>query len=358
MSVSEVTPPTKIQDVAGRAGVSPSTVSRVLRGATNVLPETRDRVVRAAADLGYSPSPAASRLASGRTRTVAVIVPFVTRWFFSEVLRGVERVLREAEYDVLLYVIGDEVSRQRFFGMMPLRRRVDAVLAVASVFSQHELDRLQSLGVPIMSIGGTLAGASRVGINDQDGAVMAVRHLIVLGHRDIVMISGDPGDPISRMTTLGRQAGFKLALREANIPDDPDRIVCEPWGVGGGARAMERLLGRARLPTGVFAESDEMAFGALQTLRKAGMAVPATVSIIGFDDHEMATPSELTTVAQPVVTQGELAGRTLLAALGDPHCPITDTELPVRLVVRGTTGPPPPDARATIGGLERAPGAS
>ena len=169
-----------------------------------------------------------------------------------------------------------------------MRRRVDAVIAVASWFSPAEREALHALGVPLAVVGGHVPGFPRVGIDDAAGARTAVRHLLLLGHRDVAMISGDPHDAFGRMTTSARRAGFEAALAEAGAPGRPDRVVCEPWGVTGGRRAMEQLLARRRLPTAVFAESDEMALGALQTLRRAGLAVPGRVSLIGFDDHEMA----------------------------------------------------------------------
>ncbi len=197
-----------IRDVARKAGVSPSTVSRVLRGSTKVLPATRDQVLRAAAELGYVPSPAASRLASGRTRTVAadraVRHPLV-------LLRGDRRRgvgARPAGYDLLLYIVGDADGRRRFFEAMPLRRRVDGVLGDLGCVPSDELERLVELRVPIVGIGGRLAGAARVGIDDEAGAAMAVGHLIALGHRDIAMISGEPDDPVGRATTLARRAGY------------------------------------------------------------------------------------------------------------------------------------------------------
>jgi LacI family transcriptional regulator, repressor for deo operon, udp, cdd, tsx, nupC, and nupG len=333
-----------ILDVARRAGVSASTVSRSLRGSAKVSEVTRERVLRAAAELEYVPSPAASRLASGRTHAVGVIVPFATRWFFSEVLTGVEGPLRDAGYDLLLYNVGDPTGRDRFFGTMPLRRRVDAVLAVASSLDRAERDALRALGVPLAVVGGPVTGFSRVGVDDRAGAVMAVRHLVLLGHRDIVMISGEPADPVGRSTTAARRDGFEAGLAEAGITPGPDRVVPEPWGVTGGMRAMEQLLARRRLPTAIFAESDEMALGALQVLRRAGLAVPGRVSLIGFDDHEMAPAGDLTTIAQPVRRQGELAARRLLDVLdGEQDAPVELT-LPTRLVVRGTTAPPPPPA--------------
>jgi LacI family repressor for deo operon, udp, cdd, tsx, nupC, and nupG len=337
--------PAGILDVARKAGVSASTVSRSLRGSAKVSARTRERVLRAAAELEYVPSPAASRLASGRTSAIGVIVPFATRWFFSEVLTGVEGALREAGYDLLLYNVGDPGGRSRFFGTMPLRRRVDAVLAVASSLDPAEQAALRALGVPLAVVGGPVDGFGRVGVDDRAGAGMAVRHLVLLGHRDIVMIGGEPADPVGRATTAARRAGFEEALAEAGLPRGPDRVVAEPWGLAGGMKAAEQLLGRRRFPTAIFAESDEMALGALQVLRRAGLEVPGRVSVIGFDDHEMAPAGDLTTIAQPARLQGELAARWLLGVLGgDGAGPGPDLVLPTRLVVRGTTGPPPAES--------------
>lgn len=339
-------PGVNIVDVARLAGVSISTVSRTLRGSVNVSGLTRDRVLQAAAELAYVPSPAASRLASGRTRTIGVIVQFSARWFFAEVVRGAEGVLRSSDYDLLLFNVGDPCSRAHLFETMPLRRRVDAVLAVATEFTQAESDALGQLAVPLVVVGNQ-AGPTRygVGVDDVDSAAMAVRHLVLLGHRDIAMISGLPDDPIGQSTTLARRTGFAAGLRAAGLPSPPDLIVAEPWGVEGGRRAMERLLTRRELPTAVFAESDEMAFGALNTLRRVGLNVPGYVSVIGFDDHELAPGSDLTTIAQPAYEQGKLAAAMALDLLA--HGASDEAQrltLPTRLVVRGTTAPPRTEA--------------
>jgi LacI family repressor for deo operon, udp, cdd, tsx, nupC, and nupG len=331
--------PVSILDVARRAGVSASTVSRSLRGAHNVSEVTRHRVLQAAQELAYVPSPAASRLVTGLTRTIGVLVPFASRWFFSEVVSGAESALRVGGYDMLLYNIGDRASRRHFFESLPLRRRVDAVLTVASSFNEAEQAALTGLGLPLTMIGGRATGFHRVGIDEESSAATAVRHLVRLGHREVAMITGDPDDPVGRATTRARRAGFRRALREAGIEEHEQQIVSEPWGISGGVRAMEHLLSRARLPTAVFAESDEMAFGALQTLRRSGLAVPRHVSVIGFDDHEMASAADLTTIAQPVYRQGEFAARMLVDVLAGQNSAATDIVLPTRLVVRGSTGP-------------------
>jgi LacI family repressor for deo operon, udp, cdd, tsx, nupC, and nupG len=174
-------------------------------------------------------------------------------------------------------------------------------------------------------------------------AAMAVRHLIGLGHREIGLISFEPHSSVGVETMTARRAGFERSLRENDLVVRPEWIICETSDVTGGIRAAERLLTQPDLPTAVFVMSDEMSPGALQTLRRAGIDVSRQMSLIGFDDHEMAVCGDLTTIAQPVRLQAETATRILLDALdgAGPGAPAGDVDLPTRLVVRGTTGPPP-----------------
>jgi LacI family repressor for deo operon, udp, cdd, tsx, nupC, and nupG len=120
----------------------------------------------------------------------------------------------------------------------------------------------------------------------------------------------------------------------------PQHVVAGNWGLEGGARAMESVLASDHLPTAIFAEYDEMAFGAMLTLRRAGLSVPDDISVVGFDDHEMASVVDLTTVSQPVQEQGELAARMLVDGLAERALEPVDVVLPTRLVIRGSTAPP------------------
>ena len=145
-----------ILDVAALAGVSASTVSRSLRGHSSISAATRQRVLEAARELSYSASPQASGLASGRTRTIGIVVPFVTRWFFVNVVAGAYEVLHEAGYDVLLYHLGTAQSRDRFFERMPLARRVDAVLALTLPLTDEHTLALRALDMPLVTVGAVL----------------------------------------------------------------------------------------------------------------------------------------------------------------------------------------------------------
>ncbi|MGP3967618.1 LacI family DNA-binding transcriptional regulator [Streptomyces sp. 6N223] len=327
-----------IIDVARLAGVSTATVSRALRGLPNVSEATRERVLRAAEELSYAVSPHAASLASGRTGTVGVVLPFVNRWFYSRVLAGIDSVLRANDLDLLLYNLGDARVHERFFERMPLRRRVDAVIVLNLPLSKKEAETLVSMEVPIAVLGTRIPGCWHVSIDNAEGASTAVRHLINLGHRRIGMITGALNDPRGFTTPIVRQHAYRSVLAQAGIAYDPELEAAGGFDIDEGASAMAKLLSLPDPPTAVFAESDQMAFGALRTLNRMGLSAPDDVSVIGFDDHETAELLDLTTISQPVMYQGELLARQILDALSGASEEPTRVVLPTRLRVRGTTG--------------------
>jgi DNA-binding LacI/PurR family transcriptional regulator len=337
-------------DVARHAGVSIATVSRTLRGKPNVAATTRDRILRAAEELSYVVSPIASGLATGRTGAVGVLVPYASRWYFGQVVGGAEAVLGESGLDLLLYNLGDRAARQRFFDRQPLRRRVDAVLAVAMSFTGPELAALRDLRVPMAVIGTdgwAGGGVASVRIDEAATVGHAIRHLIGLGHRRIAMISTYADQSSWLPVAHERHRGYLAALADAGIPPDDRLVVSVPFSVGDGERAAGELLGIDDPPTAILAESDELAFGALTTLRRAGVAVPGALSVVGIDDHDVSRLLDLTTVRQSVFEQGALAARLLIDALAaDAQGIATGVAapalvVPTALVVRGSTGPAP-----------------
>lgn len=347
---------TSIVDVAARAGVSVATVSRALRDLPNVSPATRARVLQAATELDYTVSPLASGLVTGRIRAVGVVLPYAGRWFFAEVLRGIEEMLRGRGYDLVLHVLGDTERRREFFEQLPVRRRVDALLLVALPLEAAEVAALRTLGIPMASVGEPMIGLHSDAIDDVAAARLAVQHLINLGHRRIGCIGGDLDGPERFHAPGWRTQGYREALARAGIE------VREGWErdgrftASGGELAMTELLGLpGGAPTAVFCQSDEMAFGALRALRRSGLGCPGDVSVIGIDDHELAHTFDLTTVAQPVADQGAAAAAWLVNLLdgaerGGRRDPAVDhPDEPsrrvhdVRLVLRGSTARPRPD---------------
>ncbi|MBT8225715.1 MAG: LacI family DNA-binding transcriptional regulator [Dactylosporangium sp.] len=336
-----------MEDVARRAGVSIATVSRTLRDQANVAEETRRRVLRAAEELSYVVSPIASRLATGRTGAVGVVIPYASRWYFGQVIAGAESVLRDCGLDLLLYNVGDQAARKRFFERQPLRRRVDAVLAVAMPFTDSELSTLHGLGVPMTVVGFDSPGIPSVRINEAATIDRAMQHLFDLGHRRIAMISTYADQNVWLPVAHQRRTAYLAALAEAGVEPDPQLVISVPFSVGNGERATAALLALEDPPTAIFAESDELAFGALTALRRAGIGVPESVSVLGVDDHDVSQLLDLTTMRQLVFQQGSLAAKILAKALGiDCVAPEPDTEsgtvlVPTTLIIRGSTGPAP-----------------
>lgn len=333
--------PAGIEDVAAYAGVSTATVSRALRGLPNVSEATRQRVQEAADALDYVMSPSASRLASGTTRSIGVVAPYIGRWFFGQLLSGIEAVLRESGYDMLLFALPDDESQSQFFERMPLKRRVDAVMVLTLAMSSREDERLRQLGLPMVTVGDPLAGVFGVGIDDSSAARTATAHLINLGHERIAMIGSGSGGPARFAAPLERQRGYREALADAGLEIVGDYEVDGLYTVEGGAAAMARLLALPKPPTAVFAQSDEMAAGAIKTMRRMGLRYPEDVSIVGFDDHEIAGILDLTTIRQPVLDQGRIAAQHLIDSLNNGAGDCTRRDVPTQLIVRSSTCPPP-----------------
>jgi DNA-binding LacI/PurR family transcriptional regulator len=296
-------------------------------------------VLEAARELNYVASPFAAGLASGRTATVGVVVPFVNRWYFAEVLGAVEAVLSQGGFGLLLYNLADPAGRARFFEAMPMRKRVDALIIASLVLADDETDALLELDCPVGSIGVDRPGLHSTRIDDEQGARTAVRHLLEMGHRRIGLIGGDTADPMRFTPPHHRRLGYLDALRDAGIEYDPKLEEVGYFTVAGGESATETLLSRPYRPTALFAESDEMAYGAIRAIRHAGLRVPEDIAVIGFDDHDSASLLDLSTIRQPVVDQAMDLTTRVLAAISEPVPEPESKIMPTELVVRGSTNP-------------------
>lgn len=332
-----------IEDVANAAGVSVATVSRSLRGLPNVAFSTRQRVADAADALSYRADPAAARLATGRGRSIALVVPLLNSWYFSQVVAGAEAVCAEEGYDVMVIGVADAQSRQSLFdATTSIHRRVDGLVFVDIPLSDHEVAFLAEHNLAIATIGGRTDRFPSLGIDDVAVGDMATTHLIELGHTRIGLIAGQPEDVLAFDCPDLRRAGYEQALGRAGIELDTALQIGGNFSVIGGREAMDHLLGLTAPPTAVFAMSDEMAFGVLLAARQAGLVVPRDLSVVGVDDHDVSIVVGLTTIRQQIADHGARAARFVLETLGgvpvEPH----RVDSAIELVVRDTTGPPAP----------------
>lgn len=336
-----------IAEVARAAGVSNATVSRALSGRGSVSSATRERVLAAASELGYVVSQAASTLASGRNRNVGVVLPFLDKWFFAQVLTGAQERLTHAGYDVTLYSLaGRGYERREVFDEFLLRRRVDAVIAISLELTDAEISRLHALGKPLVGVGGPLAGVPTLAIDDVGTARLATEHLLGLGHTRIAHIGGDDASDVDFHLPTKRRQGYEEALAAAGLKPDPALLVTADFSLPDGYRAAKQLLGAPASvrPSAIFAASDEMAIGAVLAARDLGLVVPHDLSIIGVDDHELSGFFGLTTIAQFPRDQGARAVELLLAELEPATHEAPGTRLPFELIVRASTARPRSEA--------------
>jgi LacI family repressor for deo operon, udp, cdd, tsx, nupC, and nupG len=333
-----------INEVAELAGVSTATVSRALSGNGHVSPATRERVKSAAVQLGYVVSSIASSLATGRTKNVGVVIPFLNSWFYSSVIEGAERAMLGHGYDLTLYNLsggGDE--RRSVFEHFLLRKRVDAVIAISLELTADEVSRLLDMNKPIVGVGGPLPGVRTLSIDDVQVARLATEHLLSLGHITIAHIGGNKDLERDFHLPTNRRVGYESALEAVGIPIDPELFQAADFTMEGGYNAAKQLLGNPRKrPTAVFAASDEMAIGTILAARDMGLSVPEDISVIGVDDHELAEFFGLSTVAQFPAEQGRRAVEILMDQLHPGRHNPGGTNIPLyfELIVRRSTARP------------------
>lgn len=342
-----------IRDVAVAAGVSPATVSRALRGMDIVDSRTRERIVAVARSMNYAISPAASRLATGRTGTIGIVTPFIGRWYFTEVFAGIEQRLKDFDVDLLIHTTEEMTNAGLPAAAERMRRRVDGALIVGMSPSPRDWDDLSAIDVPVVLLGARRAGLSSVDIDNRRGAQRAVQHLVDTGHTRIGLVTGR-ALPTPILPENARLSGYLAVLKRHGLEAPEELRQIGGFTSEGGQVAMRRLLELAEPPTAVFAMSDEMAYGAIRELRAAGIPVGGDyrrgeIAIVGFDGHDLAEIFDLTTVAQPVRELGRQAGDLLMRHVQAGAQQMAQSlVLATHLQVRGSTMVPPNDVTSAL----------
>lgn len=336
-----------IHEVSKLSGVSVSTVSRVFNGYDDVSAATRQRVLAAAQKLDYAPSAAARTLVTQRSQLLGVVLftglehPDIGHPFFQEVLVGFKRGIGSLGYDVLLFATeqpGSSNDGAHSYVRRARHHRVDGVVLMGVDRRDPEVERLLESGIPLIAVDLDIVGprASHVSSDNVGGARLAVRHLHALGHRRIATISG----PQATKPGADRMLGFRdelqaLGLESRTGYEQPGDFYSES-----GEAAMRALLALPEPPTAVFAAADMMAIGAMRAAQAAGLDVPNDVSVVGFDDIQIAplVNPALTTVRQDKVGLGLAAARALVEQIDNPEVTPPVLTLPVELVARASTG--------------------
>jgi LacI family transcriptional regulator, galactose operon repressor len=329
--------PATLADIAREAGTSASTASRALSGRGYVSDQVRERLLAVADRLGYVPNASAQTLKQQTSRVVGVVVSAIDNQFYAALAAGIEQVLREANYQMVILGdssdAGEELEGVRTFIAM----RTPGVIMTPVGTQASRL--LRAHGAAVVEVDRRLADVACDGavIDNERGGREATMHLVGLGHRRIALL----GVETDWTTDAGRLKGYRAALRNAGIAYDRRLVARIPVHAPDTEARIEALIDSAA-PTAVFAANNELAEQAWRVLRRRGLKIPRDVSLVGFDDvpwMEMVEPS-ITVVDQPTLELGRSAARLLLRRLeGGPALPPAVEVLQPRLVVRGSTGP-------------------
>ncbi len=342
----------RIADVAREAGVSKTAVSFAFNSPDRLAPGTALRIREVADQLGYTPHPVARMLTQRQTMTIGVLTPqalsvIFSNPFFGAFSEGVALAAEEHGYGLhfISPLHGSLASAMT-------RATVDGVVVVGLSDSHPEVEQIRRAGIPIVLVDSSaLPEHGSVEIDDVGGAQAAGAYIASLGHRDVAVLGVEPpapGGPDPEGVTNRRLQGYRAAFAAVGVEIADERVVVGPASIDGGIAAVDQLWSAGLRPTAILAMSDAMAIGAMRALHQLHLDIPGDVSVVGFDDIDLAPHVDppLTTVHQPIRRKGEEAVRALLTVVErrGPAKP-EHRRLETRLIVRGSTGPVPPHRR-------------
>ncbi len=326
-----------IHDVARIAGVGIGTVSRVLNEHPSVRPGTREKVLAAIAQLRFKPNPIARSMISKRTGSIGVIVPFFTRPFHVEVLRGVQNVLSHAQKELVIYNVENDMQRDAYFSELPMHRKVDGLLIISLIPSDKFAQDFREIGLPTVLVDAYSPYLTSLVVNNVEGSYQAVKSLLDKGHTRIGFINGIIEGNFKFNQANDRLIGYHRALGEANVLFEPTLIVESEWNRHAGRTAALQLLTQTPRPTAIFASSDMQAIGVLEAARSLHIEVPTELAVIGFDGIEVSELLDVSTVQQPMQQMGEMGIVKLFEQMANPQLAPELIRLPTTLIERGTT---------------------
>lgn len=344
-----------IADVAEAAGVSKTAVSFAFNNPARLNVVTASRIIEIADSLGYRPDPVARMLTQRRTGTIGVLTPqalasIFANPFFGMFSAGVAAVAEEAGYG-LHFISPLHGSLSRAIG----RATVDGVVAIGLAADHPEITEIRRAGLPMTTVDSDhFDTLPSVDVDDEGGARSAAEHLVGLGHRDVLVLGIERAEhaPSNAEDVVARRLrGYRQAFEAVGVAIPDEDVVVSPATFAGGVEAVERAYAAGRRPTAILAMSDAIAIGAIRGLRDRGLSIPSDVSVVGFDDIELAqtTDPPLTTVHQPIRGKGEEAARLLLSVIGGRSQEVAHRRLATRFIVRASTSSAPASNREVSG---------
>ncbi|MFF5522640.1 LacI family DNA-binding transcriptional regulator [Streptomyces coeruleorubidus] len=331
-----------IADVASRAGVSKTTVSRVLNGKGEISEDTVSRVRKAISELGYVPSAGAVGLARGTTQMIGMLVPDLA-WVWSGIVQAVVETLEAEGFGLRMLTWNRGEESLRRLGLQVAAKSFDGLVVIEPEGAMGYITELHEAGLPVVLIDDRFQrpGFPYVATTNREGGAQAARHLLEIGRRRPLVVTG----PEVFGCTRERLGGFVDVYAQAGIEIDPRGIVCGDFQFEDSRSAVAGALADGLEFDAVFAHNDPTAAGALTALHEAGLSIPQDVAVVGFDDAELAsyTYPALTTIRQPMREMGEAAARLLLDHVRRSPEAAPSRTIPTSLVIRGSTLQPSPN---------------
>lgn len=329
-----------MKDIARKARVSVNTVSRALADKPDIKEETKARITRIAERLGYTRNVIAYSLRQHTTRTVGVVVSDNANPYFARVIKGIEDVLRDREYQMILCNTDEDPKLEKHAVKVLIEKRVDGLLIVPVEKEVDHIKNLLSMRIPAVFLCRKLEGiaANYVVNDDLLGGYLAARHVTKHKDRPIFYLSG----PMAICNARDRLQGFRKALAEVGLDFDESHIITGNIKLEDGYANMREVLRNASPPISVLCFSDYVAIGAMRAIRDAGLMIPEDVCIVGYDDIEFASrlPISLTTIDHPRYSIGTQGAHILLEIIGGirPHNKLVQLVLKPELLVRESCG--------------------
>lgn len=329
--------PVTIRDVAKRAGVGIGTVSSVINNSRPVSEPTRLRVLEAIEELNFVPNFRARRLSRGKTHMIAVVIPFFVRVAQFERLRGVMSVIAKSEYEVTLFVTEPTSDRNKVLQTVPHQGSIDGLLIFSFVPTETEIQQISRQKIPTVLVGAYHPDLPSIVLNDALATKTAVRHLIDLGHHKIAYVYEHREEPTSFPSTGARYQGYCQALEGAGLVLNPDYQYQASSNYEQGQQVALDLLTQPDPPTAIFTHSDKLALGIIRAARELNLKIPDHLSILSYEDTELAQAAQITAVRQHLFESGVQGVKVLLNRIDSPDSAPTCFQLPVELVIRQTT---------------------
>lgn len=324
-----------IYQVAERANVSIATVSKVINNTGRIGKETKKRVLNAMEELNYYPSLVATALTGKKTDTIGLLIPDISNPFFAEIARHIEDRAHDQGLSVIMCSTDYNEDKEKKYIQLLLRKQVDGFILSSGFRNKDLLNKLSKDKIPVAMIAdyNPMISVHGVSIDDYKGGYIAASHLLSLGHKNTGLI----GENV-RSSNL-RIYGYRDAFQEYGVTVNEENILLTDASVANGRKCAEELLSKKEIPTAIFAVNDLIAIGVFQVAQERGLAIPADLAIIGFDNTILSktTVPQLTTVAQPMEKMGKKIVDLLMYEITNPTEKNEQLLYSPELIIRGST---------------------